>query len=263
MFSNAGKQAPASTEGSALISLGELFKLEERRVEEEQRARHRQHEQDRHAREERIAQQRAELEAKKAEAERERSERDKAEAEDAARLAGAMLGFISRAQIEAEAAATERARRAEHSRELELERLRQASSAQGLRRIAAAVAAVGLLAVGTLLGAYFGVIAPQNERMESALRNEADAKSDEVHALRQKVDDSRRSESAQAARLAAAEKERDRYRDETVELRAALQQTGKKSAATPASTAARPPATTVAEQRCQYEGDPMCPYIQR
>lgn len=255
-LSNAGTSSK-TTDGSAIISLGELFKLEERRVEEEQERQRRRREESEQARRARIEREREQLEAQKRQQEQHRAERERAEAEDAARLAGMLLGFIARAKVEAEAKAADSARQAEHARAMELERLRASDSGQWLRRGLAATAATGALAVATLLGAYFGSIAPQYERALSQAQADTAASQDDARRVQAQLDERRRRDTEQTTRLASLERERDAYRTQAQELARALAEAGPKGArGTPA--ASKPPETTAVLQKCQYEGDPMC-----
>lgn len=255
-LSNAGASSK-TTDGSALISLGELFKLEERRVEEEQERQRRRREESEQVRRARIEREREQLEAQRRQQDQQRAERERAEAEDAARLAGLLLGFIARAKVEAEAKVAESARQAEHGRSMELERLRAADSRQWLRRGLAATAATGVLAVATLLGAYFGSIAPQYERALRQAQADTAASKADGRSLQAQLDERRRHDAELATRLASLERERDAYKTQSQELARALAD-AHPSGARGTPPANQPPETTAVLQKCQYEGDPMC-----
>lgn len=251
------KSPQEPTEGSAMISLGELFRLEERRQQEERERDRQQREREERAMRARLQAERDRADEQRKALEAQRSQSEREDAEDAARLAGLMLGFIARAKVEAEAKAAEQARTAQHQRQMELERVRIADSSQWLRRAWAATIVAGAMAVAAMLGAYFGAIEPQQEGALAAARADSLAAQDELRSARAQLDQTRSQVTDGAAKLAALQRERDRYKASLEELTVAVEEArrhgGRGQIASTATTSAAP-----AYQKCEHEGDPMC-----
>lgn len=146
---------------SVLFSLGELMRLEEQRVTDEQRqadaARAAAERARREADERAAAEQLARLEAERARREAE----ERAAREEAARLEAMRAAAVERARIEAEERARMTAVAAVQEHEKSLVALREDASKKRLSRwLGGSIAAAVLLAAGSA-GLYFGKIQPE------------------------------------------------------------------------------------------------------
>ena len=213
------RRSAQTTENSTIVSLGELMRLEQVRIDEEkQRSEDKRREREQAQRRAREARER-ELEAQRHASEAARKQREEAEMHEAAALAGKILGFIARAKAEAEHELGEKARQQAHARALELEHARSDARVASMRWALVATCVGAVLIVGGMLGVYAGVLAPEHDAQVAALRTEVSTHqrkvTDSEKDLARERDDRRHTEQQRtelARKLATATLEAERLR---------------------------------------------------
>ncbi len=169
------RRSAQTTENSTIVSLGELMRLEQVRIDEEkQRSEDKRREREQAQRRAREARER-ELETQRQASEAARKQCEEEEMHEAAALAGKILGFIARAKAEAEHELGEKARQQAHARALELEHARTDARVATMRWALGAACAGAILLVGGMLAVYTGVIAPDHDAQIAALRTEVES----------------------------------------------------------------------------------------
>jgi hypothetical protein len=246
-----------TTESSTIISLGELMQMEQHRIDEEkQRKEKLRRDHESALRAARTRRQR-ELEEEKKVAEGARRAREQAEMEEAAALAGKILGFITRAKVQAEQEATALTRQQEHQRATELERAKIDARVGLFRSALVAVSLAALVTVGGLVGSYAAVIAPDHHRELTALQVDVAAGNEKAGNLERQLNHERegvkaanQERAALAGKLASATQQIDTLRKQL----ASAPRGRPGSVGTP-----RPPVTdeTTTTVPCPL-GDPMC-----
>ncbi len=166
------RHSAPTTENSTMVSLGELMRLEQVRIDEEKkRSEDKRREREQAQRRAREVRER-ELEAQRQASEAARKEREQAEMREAAALAGKILGFIARAKAEAEHDLSEKAHQQAHARAMELEHARSDARVASMRWALGATCVGAVLLVGGMLAAYAGFLAPSHDAEVAALRTE-------------------------------------------------------------------------------------------
>ncbi|MFW5739445.1 MAG: hypothetical protein ACOC1F_03665 [Myxococcota bacterium] len=250
-----------STESSTIISIGELMQMEQQRIDEEMARR----EQQRRAHEAALRATRAKREQalalEREAAEQERRQRERAEMEEAAALAGKILGFISRAKVQAEHEADAQKREREHQRTLELQGAKH-DARVGVLRFAVIALSVGALAIaGGLVGAYAGIIAPDHDRQVAILhaqlaetRDDTRSLSRELEQQRELLKEERRNSARVQAELASTKRNLEQ-----------LQHQDRQGPAVripgPPGGSSEPGDPPPPAEPCPV-GDPMCPHIE-
>ncbi len=248
-----GERHPA--DNSTIISLGELMQMEQLRIDEEKQRRERQRREHEAALRKAREQREQQLEQQRRAAEDARQSRERAEMEEAAELAGKILGFISRAKVQAEYEVRALALQQEHQRAVELAHARNASKLSILRWTLAAVAFAAVAIVGGMTGAYAGWVAPDHHRAVSALRSDLSSQVERTASLERTLANERDEKRGIDQRRAALELQLSKEVQQTKELRDALARNACARPKPPPKNLTTPPPTT---EPC-LTGDPMCP----
>jgi hypothetical protein len=215
------RRSAQSTENSTIVSLCELMRLEQVRIDEEkQRSEDKRREREQAQRRAREARER-ELEAERQASEEARKQREESEMQEAAALAGKILGFIARAKAEAEHELGEKGRQQAHARALELEHARSNARVASMRWALGATCVGAILLVGGMIAAYAGVLAPAHDAQVAVLRTEVSTHQRKVtdfeKDLARERDERRQTEQQRTElvqKLAAATLEAERLRKE-------------------------------------------------
>jgi len=245
-----------TTESSTIISIGELMQMEQHRIDEEKLRREKHRRDHESALRAARARRERELEEEKKVAEGARRAREQAEMEEAAALAGKILGFITRAKVQAEQEASALTQQQEHQRATELERAKIDARTGLFRSALVAVSLAALVTVGGLVGSYAAVIAPDHHREVATLQVDVAASNEKAGNLerqlnhaREEVKAANQERAALAGNLASATQQIDTLREQL-----ASAPRGRPGVGTPRPPVIEEPLTT---EPCPI-GDPMC-----
>jgi hypothetical protein len=242
-------------DNSTIISLGELMQMEQLRIDEEKQRKERQRREHeaalRKAREKREQQ----LEDQRRAAEQSRRAHERAEMEEAAELAGKILGFISRAKVQAEYEVHALAMQQEHQRAVELAQARNDSRLGVLRWTLLAVAFASVSLLCGMLGAYAGWVAPDHQRALAALHADLSSHVERSASLERTLATERDEKRGIEQRREALENQLSKEIQRTKELKDALARNpcARPTIHGPKVTTPPPPS-----EPC-LTGDPMCP----
>lgn len=243
------------TENSTIISLGELMQMEQLRIDEEKQRKEKQRREHEAALRRDREQRAQQLEDQRRSAEEARQARERAEMEEAAELAGKILGFISRAKVHAEHEVHALAVQQEHQRAMELTQARADSRLAVLRWLVAGVAFTAAVLIGGMIGAYAGWLVPEHERALSALSADVSAHEARAASLDRTLSREREEKREIDQRRAALANQLSKETQLTKELREALA----RNPCTRNKTAPKVPPTPPPVSEPCLTGDPMCP----
>jgi colicin import membrane protein len=242
-------------ESSVLFSLHQIQRIEQQRIREEEEAERRRLEAQANARRAAEARAREEREARRCAEEAQREAEEARRRESQARLEAIRVAELEKVRMDAERrdrlAMIEQA----NAHEQKLLALREDKQKKRMRRALTWGSAITMTLLATSVGAYFGVVLPEAERLrveKQAERAASEAKLDEL-----KADFDRAS-----LRVSKAEEDLRRAHDETARLAAQqeadearrLEEAARKRLVkTPVATAAKSPDCV-----CSDPNDPLC-----